>query len=289
VRNNKGEKKMSYEAEISRANPSCIVFLIDQSESMVDPWGGESGNQQKAQGVADAINKLLSNLIIKSTKSDGLRNYFDVGVIGYGASVGNAFTGTLKGRDLVSIQDIGNNVVRVEKRMKKMSDGAGGIITQEIDFAVWFDPVANGRTPMCSGLEKARQILADWVQNHSSAYPPMIINITDGLVTDGDPTQIAQSIMKLSTDDGNTLIYNCHISGESSAKVVFPDNDSGLPGQYAQMLFNMSSILPEKIRGEAQKLSYAVSPQTRGFAFNTDLVDLIQFLDIGTKKLQDVH
>jgi hypothetical protein len=31
---------MSYEAEIGRRNPACMLFLIDQSESMSDPFGG---------------------------------------------------------------------------------------------------------------------------------------------------------------------------------------------------------------------------------------------------------
>jgi hypothetical protein len=279
---------MPYESEINRANPSCMVFLIDQSESMVDPWSGESGNLKKCQAVADAVNKLIANLIIKCTKSQGLRNYFDVGVVGYGANVGSAYTGAFAGRDLVPIVDIANTF-KIEKRVKKIPDGAGDITTTEVDFKVWFDPVAAGMTPMRAAFEKARQILADWIQNHPKSYPPMIINITDGLVTDGDPTSIAQSIMNLSMDDGNTLIYNCHISGDNASKVVFPDSDSGLPNEYAKMLFNMSSILPEKIRNEAQKKNYPVSAQTRGFAFNSDFVDLIQFLDIGTKQMQDVH
>ena len=31
---------MPYTAEISRANPTCFLFLIDQSGSMADPFGG---------------------------------------------------------------------------------------------------------------------------------------------------------------------------------------------------------------------------------------------------------
>ena len=31
---------MSYEAEISRSNPSAFLFLIDMSGSMTDPYAG---------------------------------------------------------------------------------------------------------------------------------------------------------------------------------------------------------------------------------------------------------
>ncbi|MEO8397112.1 MAG: VWA domain-containing protein, partial [Chloroflexota bacterium] len=76
---------MAYSAEISRANPSMFLFLLDQSGSMSDPFGGGGG--KKDQKVADAINNLLFNLTIKCAKSEGVRDYYHVGVIGYGEKV----------------------------------------------------------------------------------------------------------------------------------------------------------------------------------------------------------
>ncbi|HEY8743319.1 MAG TPA: VWA domain-containing protein, partial [Chloroflexota bacterium] len=94
---------MPYVAEISRLHPTCLLFLIDQSGSMEDPFGGDavpdtgggagSGPGSKAQSVADALNRLLSTLVIRATKAEGVRHYFDVGVIGYGRKVGSAFEG----------------------------------------------------------------------------------------------------------------------------------------------------------------------------------------------------
>jgi hypothetical protein len=76
---------MSYQAEISRTNPSCFLFLIDQSGSMEDPFaGGEASRAKRPIQVADAINRLLQNLVIKCAKEEGIRDYFHVGVIGYG-------------------------------------------------------------------------------------------------------------------------------------------------------------------------------------------------------------
>ena len=57
---------MPYTAEISRTNPSCFLFLIDRSGSMEDKFP-DSG-KAKAEGVADAINRLLQNLVIKCAK-----------------------------------------------------------------------------------------------------------------------------------------------------------------------------------------------------------------------------
>src|SRR5439155_18183041 len=111
---------MPYTAQISRTNPSCFVFLIDQSGSMSDPFGAGEGNQKKADGLADIINRLLSNLVIKCARDEGIRDFFHIGVIGYGASVGPAFSGALAGRQLVPISEVGNSPARVDQRTKRV-------------------------------------------------------------------------------------------------------------------------------------------------------------------------
>ena len=71
---------MPYQAEISRENPTCFLFVIDQSGSMDEIT--ETG-RSKADFVADVLNKTLYTLVTSCSKSDGVRNYFDVGVISY--------------------------------------------------------------------------------------------------------------------------------------------------------------------------------------------------------------
>ena len=56
-----------YMAEISRTNPSCFIFLVDQSASMVDPIGGEV-RVSKADVVADALNRLLTELSLSGAR-----------------------------------------------------------------------------------------------------------------------------------------------------------------------------------------------------------------------------
>src|SRR5262245_50083566 len=94
---------VAYTGEISRANPTCFLFLLDQSGSMQDAIGGRSGIQRKCDVVADALNRLLSELVIKCAKEEGVRDYFHVAVIAYGSTVGPALGGTLAGRELVPL------------------------------------------------------------------------------------------------------------------------------------------------------------------------------------------
>src|SRR5947209_6455360 len=154
---------MPYSAEISRTNPSCFVFLIDQSGSMDDAFGAGEATQKKADGVADAINRLLQNLVIKCAKEEGIRDYFEVGVIGYGTQVGPAFSGALAGRPLVKISEVGNAPARVEQRNKQVPDGAGGLVDQPVRFPVWFGPVSSGGTSMGQALSEAKTTVENWV------------------------------------------------------------------------------------------------------------------------------
>ena len=85
---------MSYQAEISRASPTAILMVMDQSTSMNQRL--ESG-QSKAAFLADVLNKTLYTIITNCSKSDGVRDYFHVGVVAYsGEEARNGFHGPLK-------------------------------------------------------------------------------------------------------------------------------------------------------------------------------------------------
>jgi len=132
-------------------------------------------------------------------------------------------------------------------------------------------------------LRQARQAIGPWVDDHPDSFPPTVINITDGESTDGDPTTVAAELRSLATSDGETLLFNCHLSSSRAQSVIFCDSSEGLADKFAKLLFQMSSLLPEPIRVAAEQERYAVSPNSRGFAFNAELEDLIRFLDIGTR------
>jgi hypothetical protein len=272
---------MPYTAEISRSRPTCFLFVIDQSGSMDDVFPGE--NRKKAQGVSDAINRMLQNLVIRCAKEEGVRDYFHVGVIGYGAQVGPAFSGPLAGRNLVPISEVGVMPARVEERSRKVDDGIGGLVDQTVRFPVWFDPVANGGTPMCEALTQGHDVLHEWVQQHQDSFPPVVIHITDGESTDGDPSRAMQMITHMSTQDGNVLLFNIHVSSSASTPLTFPDSVELLPDDYARMLFNAASTLTPSMRAAALDQGFNVSEKSRGFVLNADLVLIIQALDIGTR------
>jgi subtilisin family serine protease len=271
-----------YEANISRANPSAFVFLIDQSGSMAEPWGGETG-KAKADAVATDLNKLIQNLVLRCAKEEGIRDYYEVAVIGYGAGVGSALGGILAGENLVPVSRLGANPIRVEDRTKKVDDGAGGILEQQIKLPIWVDPKAENGTPMTAALDYARGLLAPWVAAHPASFPPIVINISDGAPTDGDPTTAAAALTALATSDGPVLLMNINISAAAGAPIEFPASADGLADEHARLLFGISSVLPPYMRSAAAQEELRVTEGSRGFTFQGDAVATIRFLDIGTR------
>ncbi len=279
---------MPYSAELSRANPTCFIFLIDQSSSMAEPFGAQP-EKPKAEGVADGINRLLQNLVLKCAKGDGIRDYFHVGVIGYGGKLGWALGGTLAGQKLVPISVIANHPLKIEQRTRKVDDGAGGLVEQKFKFPVWFEAVAGGKTPMCQALTEAANAVSEFIAKYPNCFPPLVINISDGKPTDGHPELPASKLRNLTTGDGNVLLFNAHLSSTPARPIEFPSQEAELPLPEAKILFRISSVLPPRLREAARHEGFRVDDKTRGFVFNADLVSVIRFLDIGTRAAQTVR
>jgi hypothetical protein len=272
---------MAYQADISRSNPGCFLFLLDQSGSMSDPFAGIAGGHSKADELATIINRLLASLVIRCSKDEGVRDYFDVGVIGYGGKgVAPALAG---GATLLPISQLANAPIRIEDRAQKVPDGAGGLVEQTVKFPIWVDPRADGGTPMTQAFNHTTEALTNWVTEHKNAFPPVVFNITDGEATDGDPGSAASALRSLGTDDGTALLFNVHLSERRAPAVEFPATDDALPDDFARRLFGMSSALPPHLQTAARQEGYAVEDGTRGFVFNADAAAVIQFLDIGTR------
>jgi hypothetical protein len=270
-----------YSAQITRANPTCIVLLIDQSGSMSDPFSGDTVTK-KADFVAEVVNHTLHDLVIRCTKTEEVRNYYFVSVIGYGRKVGSAFAGPLEKRRLAPIAEVADYPLQVKSSYKRVPDGAGGWVEIPIRFPVWIHPEAEGKTPMCEALSQVRDVLDSWLSDHPRGFPPTVLHLTDGESSDGDPNLIGRQIMSLHTDDGPVLLFNCHISSRRRSKIEYPADESSLPDGFARTLFQISSALPPNFLAAAAQLGVQTSEGSRGFVFNGDPSSIVQFYEIGT-------
>jgi hypothetical protein len=275
---------MSYRAEISRANPTAFVFLVDQSASMSEEL--EAG-VSKAHFLADVLNKTLMELVIQCRKAEGILDYFDVGVLGYSnSSVRPGFGGSLSGLHLTQVSALAQSPLRVETRRRKVPDGTGGLVETEVKFPVWFDPQADGGTPMCAGLRTASQLVREWCNAHPRSFPPTVLHITDGEATDGDDKQVLMSsaeVTKQATQDGSALLLTLHVSGHGGAPIKFPSQENTLPNSYAKLLFQMSSALPPAVLDRVRSSGLPAGEGCRGYVFNGRMEEVLRFFEIGTR------
>lgn len=278
---------MPYSAAISRTNPGCFLFLVDQSGSMIEALGGVPG-QRKMDMAADALNRCLDEISQRCSQGIDIRDYFEIGVITYTTDsqgtpcINSLFPGTSAERPFLSISRV-VDIAQLEERQVRENDGAGGIVEVTRRIPLWLHPAAEYATPMCTTLDLAAAALERWIDQHPDSYPPIVINITDGMANDGDPEPAATAMKNLATADGNALLLNCHLSAVPTAPVLYPDQIVRLPDDFAQKMFQISSILPESNRRRAESLGIPVTESSRGIVFNSDMASLVQFLDIGTR------
>lgn len=268
--------------KLTRENPGLIVILLDGSNSMNDHWGA-SGNSL-AEGAAFALNRTLRDLALNAcyNAEDGTRNYMNVAVFTYGTEDGDG-----QGVDWTfgTLSHPPNGYAKATDwvpaflRQKKTDSGT---------LPIWIEPHAVGWTPMCKAFNQAARVVEAHVKAFPDAFPPIVINITDGMPTDhGDDwkqfERAAQTITSKRTEDGHALLFNIHIDGSGQENtILFPD----LPPQhsvYAEYLGRISSTLPANmVRMANEKLGLDITEAALGYCLNADMQQLSAFLQIGT-------
>jgi hypothetical protein len=275
---------MPYQTEVSRKNPSCFVFLIDQSGSMNEPLAGIDNGVSKAVAVADAVNNLLQNIVIKCTKAEGIRDYYYIAAIGYGGNgIHSALPAKLSQADLMPVGVIGNTPLRVEQQIKRIANPRGGHIERPYNKPIWVEPVAGGGTPFCAALDKAAKILREWLKVHPDCFPPLVMNISDGESSDGDPKKAATALTSLYSSDGQVLLFNIHLSSYTQRRAVYPYCLEQLDDDYSKDLFQISSNLTQYMQNVLAGEGHKIRANSRGLAVHADFSTLMHFLDIGTR------
>lgn len=258
---------------ISSTNPCLIIYLLDQSGSMNDKFGNAS--HTKAVELANAINDIIYEVGLRCIGNAGeLKNRFEIAIVGYGKSenlVQSGWEGQLAGKWVVSIKNIFEYP-----------------LAQENDKPIWIKPYSVNNTPMTKAFENAKRLCNDWINwgNHRDCHPPIIINITDGEATDAGNNFNAlrsevEQIKHLGTNYGAVNILNIHISTRAGDKLLFP-NEVTANDKFEKLLFEMSTPLNENMIRLAQQKGYAIQSNARGYVFNGNATDLINFLNIGT-------
>ena len=258
----------------SLSAPLCIVLAVDRSGSMGRQIKG-SPRTTLGDAATKLVNSIIMELILLSMRSLGeVRHYFDIGIFGYGfmPAAGTVSVASLLPRELgelgiCDLPALADSPARVEKYEKDR-------------WPVWVDTAHEGRTPMCQALSLIGSQLVGWVGDHSLSPPPVIVNITDGLVTDSpyEGASLEAWVDRLSsikTATGVAKIFDLFLSPEVDNPVLRPATIDclTLPGwtvtQVASILPDVSiSTWPSLSTMEPEK-----GPGTPTFTHQAELAD----------------
>lgn len=72
-----------YTQSITRSHRTAFILAIDQSGSMAEKLLFRGRQTTKAEAVAEVTNRLLFELIERARRSDEVRDYYDIAVLGY--------------------------------------------------------------------------------------------------------------------------------------------------------------------------------------------------------------
>lgn len=283
-----------YSQEITRKHRAAFVIVLDRSKSMQELIRFGKLTMTKAEALAYIANSLITELIDRCRRTDGLRNYYDIAVIGY---CNNQVERLLDKRGFIAIDELERHGQQycVNAHEQQLPDGSWAMI--EHSSTEWIAPKAEGNTPMYEAMLHTRDLVAEWcsLEPNRESFHPVVIHITDGEASDCEPKElidICGEIKRQATTDGNVLLLNIHIAANSHLPaVVFPMPDE-VPsvGHYASTLAECSSIMPEVFNDAISRLKgIAATPPFIGMGYNASIIELLSIINIGSRSVNNMQ
>ena len=283
-------KPMEYSARVTRNSPAAIVIMIDQSGSMATAY---QNGICRAQTVVNIVNELLQDLLFKCQKENGVKNYFNIMVFGYGEKINLLWESDLKDKKWVIVQDLKDNIIDIHRDEAERITPFG--VKKYIkERYKWISKNSTGKsTKMKEAFKYCQSALEEWTLINEDSFPPMVFNITDGKPTDiGNDFDLwlstCKSLTSTGTKDGNTLLFNILLTpGNELIMPTVTQSETIVDTYYRAMLLG-SSELPVAMRPiaarvfENQKL---LNEMTRCLIINSTPSSILGMLNIGTNTI----
>ncbi len=277
-----------YTQSITRNHRTAFIILIDGSGSMAERTRFRGHDTTKAEAVAAIANDLIFELVERARRSDGVRDYYDIALLGYSGE--SSVEGLLPdGQRMASVAELDRMEVPVVHHSVSYDYPDGRRMIHTMPQRQWIKPKSEGQTPMCEALRTAREIAAEWVARPENAdsFPPVVFNLTDGEATDGHNDEliaVAERIRSLATNDGNVLLINIHITTAQQSPLFCPtDEEMADTARLTRVLYEASSEMPACFETAIREVKgCGCMPPFRGMAFNATASEVITMLNIGS-------
>lgn len=283
-----------YSQEITRRHRTAFIIALDQSTSMQEEVRFGRLKMSKAEAVAYTANILITELIDRSRRKDGVRNYYDIAVVGYSDDEVRML---LSEDGFVSVKSLAERIPEAVTISfeESMPDKTTALVKHQIH--PWIEPKAEGNTPMYEALLRIREMVEEWCEQEQNrqSFPPIVFNITDGEASDCDDNELryaADMLRRTGTEDGQTLLINIHLSTDLSLpSMIFPMAEELLSAnRYARLLAECSSLMPESFNAEIGELKISAStPPYRAMGYNASVIELLSIINIGSRSITNME
>lgn len=279
----------SHNKQWSSATPGLLIFLIDQSGSMLSPY--KDTPDSRTVYATRVVNRVINDIIKKNFNGTQPKDRCFIVAIGYSVGAYEQCSGYLS--------ELHSSPKRFENIKKIIPDGAGGLVEIDKTMPIWVEPsTKDGWTDMTQAFKMAKEIIDSWIKDNPDSPAPVIINISDGIPyydhkdsaeCARETAEIAKEIMDINTSDGNVLIFNAEI-GEGTTQIILPNsiNDIQVGGKGAEFLYEISSEIPDGYKDAAEKngLISHLKDGSKGAVFAADAEFLVKLIDFGSSKGQ---
>ena len=271
-------------------------MLVDCSLSMLQPNYIGALNRSKMEITELTCNMMIDELVERCSRHGYVRNYYDIAVIGYSHDeVRSLLPGDSQGfTPMNRLAEMAPMLKTITAHNIPLETGPRDI---NISYRPWIEPRAGGATPMCEALAYAYSLVDTWCRDldHRDSFPPIVINITDGVGNDSDTAaliDISSRITSTRTNDGYTLFFNVLLtSNPVEYRVALPHKSKyKTTNRDAMTLFQMSSLIPKCMEEEmAYLLDLKHRGPYRGFMIDFAPVDLMSILNTGTESRNSIR
>jgi hypothetical protein len=250
------DDKKWYSRLATSLNPALVIYLIDASHSMNDPCDQTT----KIALVNAALKEALKDMLRRSIRDGIVQPRYKVAILAYSTTVVDVLQGIC---DLPRLVKLGIPVIS-----------------------------AGGETDTAAGFAAVEALLQRHLGEFHMGPVPLVCHLTDALITANDPTPIVQRIQSMAVPDGPVLVENVYVADRMLRSPVSDWHNWGgvmrtgqLTNEYARLLFNLSSPMPETYRQNINNYGYRLQPGSRLFfpGMHTDLVRLAFVISTATQ------
>ncbi|HLZ81854.1 MAG TPA: hypothetical protein VKP04_09490 [Ktedonobacteraceae bacterium] len=219
--------KIFYMQPTTTFTPALVVYLIDASHSMNDPFDDTT----KLAVVNKALKEALKDMVRRSIREGIVQPRYKIAIFAYSTKVVDVLAGI---RDLPELVKRGTPVIS-----------------------------AGGETDTAAGFAAVEMLLQKHLEEFQTCPAPLVCHLTDALITASDPTPVVRRIQSMTVRDGPVLVENVYVADNMLRTPVYDWYQWGgvvKPGQltntYAKLLFRLSSPLPETYRQNINDYGY---------------------------------